>query len=168
MSQLFAIRGPRNRINDAGPPAPAAEMASVKSARASSDQDDSALARLLKMIPGEAVSFYGTSVASLDQLYKRKLIPDAWSYFWLLVLVALMALVLLVVIRWKMSKDPKTGDTQWEAVLITVVSFLIYAYTIGGPFQHYPGKIGPGWLAPVGFMAASFWTSITPYLFEAK
>jgi hypothetical protein len=167
MNQLFAIRGPRNRTNDAGS-APAPAQASAKSASAASDQDDSALARLLKMIPGEAVSFYGTSVASLDQLYQRKVIPDPWSYFWLLVLVALMALVLLIVIRWKMSKDPKTGVTQWQPVAITVVSFLIYAYTIGGPFEHYPGRIGPGWLAPVGFMAASFWTSITPYLFEAK
>lgn len=167
MSHLFAIRGPRNRTIDSGPAAPA-EQGGKTPKGGPSPQDDSPAARLLKMIPGEAVSFYGGAAASIDQLYRSKVIHDRNTYFWLLVLVAGLALVLLLLIRIKMTKDPKTGVTQWQPVVITVISFLIYAYTIGGPFQHFPTKIGPGWLSQVGFIIASFWTSITPYLFEAK
>jgi hypothetical protein len=168
MSTLFAIRGPRNRTTAFEPAAVPAGQEKRKAEVAPDAQDDSPTTRLLKMIPGEAVSFYGGAVASIDQLYRTKVITDPIAYFWLLVFVTLLAYILLIVIRWKMTKDPRSGITQWQPIVITAISFSIYAYTIGGPFQHYPGKIGPGWLSPVGFIAASFWTSITPYLFEAK
>jgi hypothetical protein len=41
-------------------------------------------------------------------------------------------------------------------------------YTIGGPFQHYPGKFAAGWTGAVGLIAAAFGTSITPHLCDAS
>ncbi len=119
------------------------------------------------MIPGEAVSFYSGSIASLSQLRNMKII-DAYWHFLMLVGVTLWSLVLLVAIRWRMTKDPASLRVQWQPILIASISFLIYAYTIGGPFQYFPVKIGPGWLAPLGMIVATFWTAFTPYLFDAS
>jgi hypothetical protein len=167
MSHLFAIRGPRNLAQIQAAPAPGGGVLG--------GQEDSPTVRLLKMVPGEAVSFYGSAVAAVTQLREKKWITDPNTFFWLLVVVAMMALILLVVIRRSTTKDPATGQTQWEAVgisvisfLISVISFLIYAYTIGGPFQHFPMIVGPGWQGAIGFIMASFWTSLTPYLFAAR
>jgi hypothetical protein len=120
------------------------------------------------MMPGEAVSFYGTAVAAVTQLRDKHLVTDPNSFFWLLVAVTAMAMILLLVIRAKTTKDPATGATQWTAVGIASVSFLIYAYAIGGPFQCFPAIVGPGWQGAIGFVLATFWTGLTPYLFEAS
>jgi hypothetical protein len=117
------------------------------------------------MMPGEAVSFYATAVASVMQLHDKRVFAD---FFWVLVGVTVLPVILLVVIRWRTTKDAVTNQAQWEAVGISAISFLIYAYTMGGPFRFFPAVVGLGWQGAIGFIMASFWTSITPFLFAAR
>ncbi len=131
-------------------PATTKEGAALPSA-GSGDTFQSYLDRLFKMIPGEVVSMYlvGSGMIPADE--------KIGHVIWLIV-----ALITTVALRAKYTADPTLGQTtQWGPVAIASVAFLIWAYTLGGPFVAYGIHIP--W---VGSLLVLGWTFFLPYFYK--
>jgi len=86
-------------------------------------QFDAYYTRLIKLIPVEIVSFYTCGVA----LFQTR--PDI---LWGLLAVSS---VFVVVLRARLTRDEtRQSKIQWGAVVISLVSFWIWAYQLGGPY----------------------------------
>jgi len=157
MSRIFAIRSPRQFDGAATTSEPA--KAPDAGARA-----DSPLEALLKLIPGEAVTFFGIGMTTLAN-YKARFTPQ--GYFFATVLVTVVGLLMVVVIRSFTTDDPTTHRPQVLAIVISCISFLIYTYAMGGMFRAFPGLVAPGWISEFGLLAAIVWTTFTPFIFMA-
>ena len=109
------------------------------------------LDRLLKMIPGEVVGLYlvGNGFIPGDQI--------AVQVIWLVV-----CLVGVIVIRAYGTTDPENNaPPDWVHVAISSIAFLIWAYTLGGPF------VGLGWHIPyIGSLLVLTWTFFVPILYK--
>jgi hypothetical protein len=111
------------------------------------------IGRLVKLIPGEVVSIY---------LVGTGIIPAGQSFG--LAIWAAVCLGLVVVVRAYSTSDPaKHLGPQWPAVIIAAISFVIWVYTIGGPFTAY-GLAVP-W---AGSLAVLVWTFLIPYIYKGN
>lgn len=107
--------------------------------------------RLVKMIPGEVISLY---------LVGSGVIPDGkpaalsiWTGVCLLAVIAIRI--------WGTTDVPKKLGPQWPVVLISAVSFLIWIYSIGGPFAAY------GLAVPyVASLLVLGWTFFVPIFYK--
>jgi hypothetical protein len=82
---------------------------------------------LLKLIPAEVVALY---------LVGAGMIPDTDEIA--LVVWAIICLVGVVVVRaYGTSHKQSNTPVQWSAVAISTAAFVVWVYSIGGPFEHY-------------------------------
>ena len=110
------------------------------------------LDRLLKMIPAEVVALY---------LVGSGVIPAGESPAWLLAW-SLVCLLGVVVIRAYGTADRARGKgPQWAAVLIATISFVIWLYSLGGPFKPY-GVYKPF----LGSLLILAWTFFVPIFYH--
>lgn len=107
------------------------------------------LERLVKLIPAEVVGIYLIGIGMVPQ----NLPP-------VLALWAVICLMLVIFVRSYATWEPKKGP-QWVAVSVASISFVIWAYTMGGPFQAY-GMFVP-W---IGSLAVLVWTFMVPYIYK--
>jgi len=109
------------------------------------------LDRLLKMIPAEVISLYLVGIG---------LIPAGQSLA--LAVWAVVCLVGTVLVRAYGTADP-TADktTDWVHVAISSVSFVLWVYTLGGPFEAYGLH-----LDYIGSLLVLAWTFFVPLLYK--
>src|SRR5207247_1937041 len=103
-------------------------LSRVKAVALSRDDEFKAyLDRLLKMIPAEVIGLY---------LVGSGVIPEtkpAVLTFW-----AAVCLIGVIVVRAYGTSDPARGRApQWTAVILACIAFVIWVYTLGGPFKAY-------------------------------
>ncbi len=112
--------------------------------------------RLYKLIPGEIVGLYLVGTGLADD----RIILLIWFLFCCLA---------LVFIRMKGTIDPNSDKQkpQWVAVLIAFVSFIIWVYTMGGPFIYIGKLIGFDiYKKNIGSLFVVGWTFIVPYFYK--
>jgi hypothetical protein len=110
------------------------------------------LDRLMKLIPSEVVGLY---------LIGEGMIPSAERIG--LVIWSVVCLVAVFCVRAFGTRDKDSGKSvQWAAVAITCVSFVIWLYCIGGPFQKFPGVRVPY----IGSLLVLAWTFFVPLFYK--
>jgi len=118
--------------------------------------------RLMRLIPSEIIGLYliGDGVipktASLPPGKvdtTRAIALIVWSIVCLVGLVALRA--------WGTADNRRKGKPQWVAVSLSAISFLIWLYSIGGPFQEFPGVRVPF----IGSLLVLAWTFFVPFFY---
>ena len=106
--------------------------------------------RLVKLIPSEVVGLYLVGVGVIPAT--AKVAVTVW---------AVLCLGLVVLARAYATRDQALNlPPQWKAVVISSVSFVIWVYTIPGPFQAL------GVAVPyIGSLAILVWTFVVPYFY---
>lgn len=119
-------------------------------------QDDfqAYLDRLMRMIPGDVVGFY---------LLGSGFIPTG-AHPIVLTVWTVICLVAVAVLRIKYTKNPPNQPgTQWLNVLISSLAFLIWVYTIGGPFQAWNPNLVVPW---IGSLLVLVFTFFVPFVYK--
>lgn len=132
---------------------PATPAPATKAAPAPPSGDMRAyLDRLVKMIPAETISLYLVGIG---------VIPAASSATMGWVWLAVCLLAVLVVRVWGTADPEKKLSPDWVHVAISIVAFLIWAFTQKGPFQPYYEQ------APfIGSLLVLIWTFFIPFLYH--
>jgi hypothetical protein len=109
------------------------------------------LDRLLKMIPAEVVSLY---------LVGSGLIPEGQTI--VLTIWAVVCLIGVVALRAYGTTDPtENKPPDWTHVAISCVAFVIWVYSLGGPFE------AQGLAVPyVGSLLVLAWTFFVPMFYK--
>ena len=116
-------------------------------------QDDlkTYMERLVKLIPSEVVGIY---------LIGFGIIPKAESIA--LVIWTLVCLGLVIIARAYATRDQANNKpTQWLAVIISSMSFVIWVYTLGHAFVPFNM-----WIPWIGSLIVLVWTFIIPYFYK--
>ena len=109
------------------------------------------LERLLKMIPGEVVGLYTIGNGFIPQ--QNALGLSLWSGF---------CFVMVWVVRIYGTRDPQQNKgAQPVPVLVAAVAFVIWIYSLGGPFAKY--NI---YYPSVGSLAVLVWSFIIPIFYK--
>ena len=96
-------------------------------AKGAGDDFKSYLDRLLKMIPAEVIGLYLVGSGFIPQ--DQPVVLVVWS---------ILCLFGVVAVRAYGTTDPMANQTpEWAAVWIAVGAFVIWVYTIGGPFKQF-------------------------------
>jgi hypothetical protein len=114
--------------------------------------------RLIKLIPGEVVGLYLVGAGVIPS--GNRIALALWS---------VVGLVLVVVVRAYATADPPHHQgPQWVAVAVSTVSFVIWVYTMGGPFVgDGTAAGGPNlWISWVGSLSVLVWTFIVPFFYK--
>ncbi len=112
------------------------------------------LDRLMKMIPGEAVGLYLVGLGFVDK--------DNCAG---LALWALVGLVAVIVVRVKGTADPAGGlGPDWAHTVISAVAFVIWVYTMGGPFLACRDIVP--YSQRIGSLIVLVWTFFAPLLYK--
>jgi hypothetical protein len=109
--------------------------------------------RLVKLIPAEVVGLYlvGQGIIPPDQ----KIAIVVWS---------IVCLGLVVLVRAKTTGDRTNSiSPQWGAIAVSTISFIIWVYTMPGPFQAYQLAI-----PYLGSLAVLVWTFVVPFLYQGS
>ena len=148
MSAPYRIRAPQARpqpMGDAGAPTKRA------AASAGSEGFRSYLDRLLKMIPAEIVSLFvvGSGVIPEDQA----LALVAWT---------IICLAGVVFLRAYGTADPEERlPTDWTHVAISCGAYIIWVYSLGGPFKAYDLYV-----PYLGSLLVLGWTFVIPMVYQ--
>jgi len=109
------------------------------------------LDRLLKMIPAEVVSLYLVGIGFVP---KEQVVAGlAW--------LGLCLIGVIVVRVWGTSDPEAELGPQWPAVGIACVAFLIWTYSMGGPYVA--AELHVPWLGSLLVLA---WTFFVPYVYH--
>jgi hypothetical protein len=123
----------------------------VKSASGSSDGIKLYLDRLLKLIPTEVVSLYMVGTGMIP--------PKSIE---VLLLWPMICLIGVVVVRRFGTSDPAQGvPPDWVHVGISSVAFMIWTYSLGGPFAYYGLHI-----PYIGSLLIMTFTFFVPYVYK--
>jgi hypothetical protein len=118
--------------------------------RGPGDEFKAYLERLLKMIPGEVVGLYliGNGFIPAD----KATVSAIWAGFCLL--------VVLIVRKYGTSDGP---DKPWQKfpVLVSMVAFAIWVYSLGGPFVKFNLYI-----PYLGSLLVLAWSFLIPIFYE--
>lgn len=121
--------------------------------RSSTDDFGLYIERLIKLIPGEVIGLYlvGSGFIPSDD----HLVLVVWS---------LLCLAGLIAIRIRATSDPEENlPPQWGPILISSCAFIIWLYTLGGPFAAY------GLYVPyVGSLLVLAWTFFLPLFYKGS
>lgn len=111
------------------------------------------LDRLVRMIPSEVVSLYIAGAAVIGDKDQRSLV--IWS---------VVSMIALFCVRVPATMDKEHGKgPQWGAVLLSALAFVIWLYTIGGPFKALPAPYyDPKW----GALAVFAWSFFVPHFYR--
>ena len=109
--------------------------------------------RLVKLIPAEVVGLY---------LVGQGIIPPAEKVA--IVVWSIVCLGLVVLVRAKTTGDQANSiSPQWGAIAVSTISFIIWVYTMPGPFQAYQLAI-----PYLGSLAVLVWTFVVPFLYQGS
>lgn len=123
----------------------------TRAVAAGGDSFQDYLDRLMRMIPGDVVGLY---------LLGSGFIPASESIG--LLVWAIVCLIAVVILRIKYTQDPPTNpDPQWASVVISAISFVIWVYTLGGPFEAW--DLAVPW---IGSLLVLAWTFFLPLFYK--
>jgi|SRR6266542_3564892 len=111
------------------------------------------LERLLKMIPAEVVGLYlvGSGLIPVDQAIG-------------LAIWAAICFVLVIIVRIYGTADRANDKPpQPVPVFISAVAFIIWVYSLGGPFAKF--NLYVPW---VGSLAVLLWSFVTPIIYKGS
>ena len=123
----------------------------VRGVRKDGDGFKDYLERLMRMIPGEVVGLYliGNGFIPADQLIG--------SLVWVVI-----CLILIIIVRLYGTADGPDKPPQTFPVFVAAVSFVIWVYSIGGPFAKLEA-----WYYPwIGSLAVLVWTFLIPKFYQ--
>ncbi len=130
---------------------PVPKNAVAATAAAGTESFNAYLERLLKMIPAEVISLYlvGSGLIPADQ----RIALLVWS---------VLCLAGLLVIRAYGTADRlRNLPTDWVHVAISALAFVIWVYSLGGPFEAF------GLYIPyVGSLLVLAWTFFVPLFYK--
>ncbi len=114
---------------------------------------ESYLDRLMRMIPGEVVALYLVGSGLIPPTGRIAL--TVWSF---------VCLAGVIVIRAIGSRDSAAGKgPQWSSVAISAIAFVIWLYSLGGPFAAF------GIYVPyIGSLLILAWTFFIPLFFKGE
>lgn len=106
-------------------------------------------ASLVKLFPVEAVTLYplAIGVAADDTVIR-------------LILIAVITLF-IIVLRWFGTQEERGGDADVAAIAVSVISFELYAASLGG-FGYLPG--GPEQTSQVLAFLTIMWVALVPFV----
>lgn len=134
-----------------GSAAAAAPVTAAPPTVTTKEQFEFFLEKLTKLLPGEAISLYLVGSGLIPSEQKVGLL--VWS------VICLIGVVLLRIFG---TRDPKKKlAVDWWHVVISAVSFIIWVYTLGGPFAAYGVHIS--W---IGSLAVLAWTFFLPIFYN--
>lgn len=111
------------------------------------------LDRLMRMIPGEVVGLYliGSGFIPVGQ--------TLGAVIWTIV-----CLIGVIIIKAYGSADSEEHlPPDWTLVTISTISFVIWIYTLGGPFAAYNV-----WYPWIGSLLVLAWTFFVPLFYKGK
>lgn len=114
--------------------------------------------RIAKLIPAEALGLYGSAVALVNSPNERAETVALW-------VIVLVCCMLAVIIRYRATLDPATRRPQWTAIVIALVSFLLWLTALGPPTSPIPL---PDDLKFAGGLAAMLWGTVVPYFYKGE
>jgi hypothetical protein len=110
------------------------------------------LEKLMKMIPGEIVGLYLVGSGIIPEGEHAYLL--GWSLFCLLALFA---------VRIAGTRDPdRQMPPQWGAIAVSAVAYVIWIYSLGGPFRLY---LGTAYKPFLGSLLVLAWTFVIPLIY---
>jgi hypothetical protein len=109
------------------------------------------LDRLMRMIPGEAVALYLIGAGLIPPLEQIAL--AIWSA------VCLLG-VIMIRIYGTQDLDAKHGP-QWMSVIISSSAFIVWLYSLGGPFAAFGVHV-----PYVGSLLVLTWTFFVPFIYK--
>jgi len=116
------------------------------------------LDRLVKLIPGPAVGLYliGNGLIPKEQAILPVIVQILWS---------ILCLFAVIVITAFGTTDPQKKESpDWKHVGISSVSFVIWLYTIGGPFAAF-NPVVP-YVPYIGSLLVLAWTFFVPFFYK--
>src|SRR4030042_55069 len=135
------------------PPMVKAAIRKGGTAREKQTPIQSYMERLGKLIPAEGVGLY---------LVGQGVIPPAEKIA--IVVWSILCLGLGVLVRAKTTGDRANSiSPQWGAIAVSAISFIIWVYTMPGPFQVYHVAV-----PFVGALAVLVWTFVVPFLYQVS
>ncbi|MGE5141397.1 MAG: hypothetical protein ACM3JD_18160 [Rudaea sp.] len=138
MSAPYRISRPAVRSYDVG-------------AAAGGENFKSYLDRLMKMIPGEAVGLYLVGSGFIPK--EAPAVLAAWAVICLAGVVALKA--------FGTSDAQAHVPVDWVHVAISAIAFIIWVYSIGGPFAAYSLAV-----PYIGSLLVLAWTFFVPIFYR--
>jgi hypothetical protein len=111
------------------------------------------LDRLMRMIPAEVIALYLVGAGFIPS--GERIVLAVWS---------VICLVGLIVLRADGSRDEQTGrGPQWSSVAISSVAFVIWLYSLGGPFVAFDLHV-----PYIGSLLVLAWTFFLPILYKGE
>ena len=148
MSAPFRITSPEQRA------LPARDLGAPGRLAAAPSRDQgfrSYLDRLLKMIPAEVVSLYVVGSGVIPE--EQPLALVAWT---------VICLIAVVGIRAYGTADPEVKlPTDWTHVGISAGAYMIWVYSLGGPFKAYDLHV-----SYLGSLLVLAWTFVIPMIYQ--
>lgn len=132
----------------------------LESVPGASEPADEWGARVAKLIPAEALGFYGTAVGMVSTWP-----TGTFALRPTLVAVMLISCVLIVMVRFHSTKSIGGDVPQVKAISISVVSFLIWLAALsatGDGMSPFP----KAWTAPYAPLVALMWGTLVPYFYK--
>jgi hypothetical protein len=117
------------------------------------EEFQSYLDRLLRMIPTEVVALYLVGIGIIPPGQRAALL--VWS---------LVCLAAVVALRTYGSRDEAAGrGPQWQTVMISAIAFVVWLYSLGGPFAAYNLHV-----PYVGSLLVLAWTFFVPLFYKGE
>jgi hypothetical protein len=114
-------------------------------------ETDEYVDKLTKLIPAEVVAIYIPGLALVPEASKNGLL--GWM---------ITCLLLVVVFRYyATAKSTPTKGANWPLIGISLISFLVWAYYLGGPFKAF--QVYLDWVGQLGVMV---WTAVAPLFYD--
>jgi len=115
-----------------------------------SENKDSYLSRLVKLIPGEVLSLY---------MMGENVIPKEETLA--LAIFSIVCVGLVYISRSYTTQNKEGSKPQYSAVIISMISFCIWVYATGGIFVRL--DIHQTWLAT---LMIGIWQFLVPYIYK--
>jgi uncharacterized membrane protein HdeD (DUF308 family) len=114
---------------------------------------DNYITKLLKLIPADVIAVYLTGLALIPTSLpdNQKIVPMVWLG---------ICFIFVIIVRYLVTKDKDTPP-NWMIIAISAVSFLIWSYSMGGPWATYNLYI-----AYIGGLLVLGWTFLIPFCFK--
>lgn len=120
--------------------------------------------RLVKLMPSEALGLYGAAVAMIKQTQET----GGFDRSIALIIAAVASALLILVIRYKATQDPTTGQgPQYKAIGLALASFMIWLAALaatGEELSPLSGMVGVAY-AP---LVAMIWVFFVPLLYKGE
>lgn len=116
------------------------------------NEGDVYLLRVIKLIPSEALVLY---------LVGENIIPPDQKLG--MIVFSIVCLLFAFLSRSRLTKDKNHTSPQWQSVIISSISFIIWVYASGGIFASF--GLYQQWVATLTLIT---WVFFIPYLYKGE